>query len=96
MSARDLFSPITLLRCACGEVHPSALTLRRGRFICGNCLGRDRGAREARCAKCSKVAPVQKHHVYGRKVSDETVEWCISCHQKYHRGRSVRAINGDR
>jgi hypothetical protein len=92
-----LFSAITTLRCACGEAHPSALTLKPpGRYVCGNCLGRERGAREARCAKCGKVAPVQKHHVHGRKVSDVTVEWCINCHQKYHRGRSVQAINGDR
>jgi hypothetical protein len=96
MSARDLFSPITLLRCECGEAHPSALSLKRGRYICGNCLGRERRAREARCAKCGAVAPVQHHHVAGRKVSDDTIEWCINCHQKYHRGRSVQAIKTDR
>jgi hypothetical protein len=89
-----LFSAITTLRCACGEVHPSALTLKPGRFICGNCLGRERGAREALCVKCDNVAPVHNHHVRGRAVSDETVEWCINCHQKYHRGRSVQTIRG--
>ena len=88
-----MFSAITILKCSCGEAHPSALTLKPpGRFVCGNCLGRERGRREALCAKCRKIAPVHNHHVYGRGVSDETVEWCVNCHQKYHRGRSVQEI----
>jgi hypothetical protein len=85
-----LFSAITILRCECGEVHPSALTLRRGRFACGNCLGRERGAREGRCAKCGKIAPVHGHHVFGHENSDEVVDWCINCHQKHHKGRKTK------
>jgi hypothetical protein len=92
----DIFAAITILRCKCGEVHPSALTLKRGQFICGNCLGRERKAREVRCAKCGVLAPAHTHHVDGREVSDDTVEWCVNCHQKYHRGRSVQAINAKR
>jgi hypothetical protein len=70
-----IFSAITILKCACGEAHPSALTLQiTGRFVCGNCLGRERDAREALCAKCGKVAPIHKHHVRGRAVPDEIVE----------------------
>jgi len=89
-----LFSAITLLRCECGEVHPAALTFKpdRARFVCANCLGRERGAREAVCARCGKIEPIHNHHVRGRDVSEDTVEWCINCHQKYHRGRSVQAI----
>ena len=79
----DIFAAITILRCKCGEGHPSALTLKPpGRFVCGNCLGCERGAREARCAKCRKIAPVHRHHVFGRKVSNETIEWCINCHRQ--------------
>lgn len=92
----DIFSAITILRCACGEVHPSALTLKPpGRFVCGNCLSRERGMREAQCVKCGKIAPIHGHHVFGHEVSDETVEWCVNCHQKYHRGRSVQAIEAN-
>ena len=86
-----MFSAITILKCACGEVHPSALTLKPpGRFVCGNCLGRERGAREARCAECGEVAPVHKHHVFGCENSDEVADWCINCHQKHHKGRKTK------
>jgi hypothetical protein len=87
-----LFSAITILRCRCGEVHPSALTLIRGRFVCGNCRERERGIKETLCEKCGNIAPSHKHHKFGRMISNQTVRWCVNCHQKYHKGKSVQAI----
>jgi hypothetical protein len=87
-----MFEAITLLRCACGEVHPSALTLRRGRFVCGNCREEKRGIRKARCKKCGRIGPIHGHHKHGHAVSDETVKWCVNCHQIYHQGQSVKEV----
>jgi hypothetical protein len=87
-----MFDAITILRCACGEVHPSALTLTRGRFVCGNCREEKRGTRKAQCKKCGRTAPIHGHHKHGHAVSEETVEWCVNCHQIYHQGRSVKEV----
>jgi hypothetical protein len=88
-----------LPQCACGEVHPSAITLVRprgseggGRYVCGNCLGRQRGLREGLCVTCGKIEPCHYHHKDGRAVSDITDDRCVNCHQKFHRGRSVERI----
>jgi hypothetical protein len=88
-AADNLFPSLKTLRCDCGEFHPSALTLRGDGFICGNCLGRERGLRQALCANCNHVEPVHYHHVRGRRVSDETADWCVNCHQKLHKGRAI-------
>jgi hypothetical protein len=81
---------IKSLRCECGELHPSALTLKAGRFICGNCLGLQRRLRQGTCTNCKAVAPLHTHHKDGRAVSDDTEDWCVNCHQKLHRGRELR------
>jgi Zn ribbon nucleic-acid-binding protein len=38
-----------------------------------------------KCAKCGYDGPaLDKHHIYGRKNSDETIYLCANCHREYH------------
>jgi transposase-like protein len=45
--------------------------------------------REDEKPKCSKCGydgvALDKHHIHGRKNSDETVILCANCHREYHR-----------
>ena len=37
------------------------------------------------CAKCGYTGvALDKHHIYGRKNSDETIILCSNCHREYH------------
>ena len=85
---------ITALRCLCGELHPSALTLKDGRYICGNCLNKppecDSGLEQGLCTSCKTVEPLHKHHVDGRAHSRRKSLLCVNCHQKLHRGKEFQ------
>lgn len=43
--------------------------------------------KERKCAACgySGIA-LDEHHIYGRKISDETITLCSNCHREYHAG----------
>src|ERR1700731_2775641 len=73
-------------QCQCGETHPSALrsALRGDGSQCANCVARAAGRCETACACCGTIAPFDRHHVRGRKVSDEIVLICKNCHAKIH------------
>jgi hypothetical protein len=76
------FKPLRQFSCACGELRPAALTLRSregdgaGFFICGNCAAGPDAPRGA-CAGCGAAdAPIERHHIDGRAVSDRTEPLC--------------------
>jgi hypothetical protein len=62
----------------CGETNPAALMRYDGGFICGNCEARERGRPERVCARCGEMAPFERHHIHGRKNSDELEDRCIN------------------
>jgi hypothetical protein len=91
-----------ILRCDCGEYHPSALTKRfdnpstnaQGstgyKYVCGNCYARTRGWPKIElCVCCEQQQPCDKHHVHGWRVSHVKEFRCVNCHRKLHRGRAI-------
>lgn len=68
----------------CSEANPSALTRHKNTFICGNCKASRSGRKQKRCPRCGRFAPYEKHHVYGRQISDETEDLCVNCHRIVH------------
>jgi hypothetical protein len=68
----------------CDETNPAALMPRDNDFICGNCEARERGRPERVCARCGEMAPFERHHIHGRKSSDELEDRCINCHRIGH------------
>jgi hypothetical protein len=39
------------------------------------------------CSRCGyQGTALQRHHVYGRKVSEETILLCANCHVEIHKG----------
>jgi hypothetical protein len=68
----------------CDETSPAALMPRDNGFICGNCEARERGRPERVCARCCEMAPFERHHIHGRKNSDELEDRCINCHRIGH------------
>jgi hypothetical protein len=79
-----------ILSCDCGEYHPSALTRRNGKYVCGNCYARTRGWPEIRlCVSCTQQHPCEKHHKHGWRVSKLTEFHCVNCHRKLHKGRAI-------
>jgi hypothetical protein len=68
----------------CGETNPAALMRRGDDFVCGNCEAKERGRPERLCARCGQTAPFERHHIHGRKNSDELEDRCINCHRIGH------------
>jgi hypothetical protein len=39
------------------------------------------------CVRCGYVGPaLDRHHIHGRKNSDETIVLCANCHREVHAG----------
>jgi hypothetical protein len=68
----------------CDETNPAALMPRSDGFICGNCEGKERNRPARICSRCGKAAPFERHHIHGRKNSDELEDRCINCHRIGH------------
>jgi hypothetical protein len=49
-----------------------------------------------RCVVCGEANPIllEKHHLYGRKISDELAWLCKNCHYSvsYHQNRLPRSV----
>jgi RecJ-like exonuclease len=72
--------------CYCGEINSVALVRRKSDngIVCANCEARERARPEAMCARCKQVAPFERHHIHGRRNSDETENLCLNCHRITH------------
>jgi hypothetical protein len=79
----------------CGELHPSALMLRGGVFVCANCVASARGRPSKRCPRCGRMAPFDSNHVHGRSNSPETVDLCVNCHRIEHAADPPRTRRGE-
>ncbi len=64
--------------CPCGEFYRDALRPTDGGHVCRNCA--DSHHKRGRCSICSIVAPVEQHHVAGKKHSPITLQVCLNCH----------------
>jgi len=68
--------------CPCGEFYRDTLRPASadadGGHVCRNCA--DSHHRRGRCAICSIVAPIEQHHVAGKKHSPITLQVCLNCH----------------
>jgi hypothetical protein len=43
--------------------------------------------KEHTCSLCGHTGPaIDKHHIHGRKVSNETILVCANCHREIHAG----------
>ena len=87
---------MTLPECDhCGELNPAALKRRAGGFVCANCNAREKGRPARRCARCGESAPIERHHVAGRRNSPSTIELCLNCHRAVHAADMARTLRGD-
>jgi hypothetical protein len=50
-------------------------------FVCGVCKAKERGRPEKRCERCAQPAPFERHHKFGKQISDEIEVLCINCHR---------------
>lgn len=43
-----------------------------------------------KCSRCGYTGTsLDRHHIYGRKVSDETILLCANCHREIHAGAQL-------
>jgi hypothetical protein len=68
----------------CDETNLAALMPGDNGFICANCEAREHSRPERLCARCGRIAPFERHHIHGRKNSDELEDRCINCHRIGH------------
>jgi hypothetical protein len=75
---------------SCNERNPSALMRRGEGFVCGVCEAKERGRPERICERCGENVPFEDHHIFGKRVSDETEILCINCHRIVHAIKEMR------
>lgn len=66
--------------CPCGEYYRDALRMTASGIMCRNCAHTQATHRRGRCAICSAYAPMEQHHIAGRKHSPITIQICLNCH----------------
>jgi hypothetical protein len=64
--------------CSCGEYHRGALRMTPAGVRCFNCG--DTRHRRGHCEVCGRVAPIEHHHVAGRRHAPDIIAVCLNCH----------------
>ena len=73
----------------CGEERLAALKEEDGNTVCYSCSGRyNQGHYQSgSCFTCGSIGPVEKHHVFGRKIHPVTVNLCPNDHRVISAGK---------